>query len=352
MVELVRERVLGRKATHGFKKMLVSPGQLVEVRERTRDCGDASRDARAMLRGLNWRPERFSAVCRVDTGWADAAVEFPSPFAHLSNRRGTVSMNWHAARDPMGRLTHGPAVVVLDILQAGNLVSGYIARAFARRGIHGFVLDLPHSTKRGKRLRDCHTLFTGMRQCIADARRARDVIAALPYVDGRVGIQGTSFGGFVASITAALDNAFDVTCLALCGGDLYRIAMEGKVEAAKMRQALSVAGIRDDQAIREFVWQIEPMRLAHRLDPNRTFLWTARRDQVVPASCSQALASAANLPPDHLQQLSGCHYTCALATPWWTSRVVDAAEQLLHTEPSYAIAAEENERYTPQLASA
>ena len=282
-----------------------------------------------MLEDLHWSPAKFDAVCRPDAaGRADAIVEFPSPFAGCGIGSDIATMSWYAARDRSGSLTTGPAMVVLDIIHAGNLVAGYVARQFAKNGIHGFVVDLPHSrSRRGDREKDCATLFRGTRQAIADARRARDVVAALPHVDGRIGIQGTSFGGFVATMASALDGAFDLSCLALCGGDMEKIINDGRGEASKLRQKLHVAGLRDPAAIHDLLWQIEPMRLAHRLDPQRTWLWSARRDQVVPATCSRALASAIGLSARHHQQLSGCHYTCALAAPWWVSLVTDTVKQ-------------------------
>lgn len=276
-----------------------------------------------MLADLSWQPSSFEAICHPRTSYGDAVIEFPSPFAPFGTGSPSATMSWHAARDRQGNRIQGPAVIVLDIIQAGNFVSGFIARALARHGIHGFVLDLPHSPKRGTHTKDCATLYHGMRQAVADARRARDVVASLPMVDGRVGIQGTSFGGFVASLAGALDNAFDINFLALCGGDMQRILTQGRGEASKIRQKFAAAGMCDSQSVADLLWQVEPLRLAHRLEPKRTWLWTARRDQVVPADCSRALADAAALPSDHRLQLSGCHYTCALAAPWWVGHLVN-----------------------------
>ena len=306
---------------------MVHPGQRFEVSDSARDVDDGSADTRALLEQFGWTPQQFEAICHAGGRRAEAVIEFPSPCADNPRCSSNASMTWYAARDEQGELCRGPAMVLLDILHAGNLISGYIGRAMARKGIHGFVLDLPHSRKRSPGGRDCMTLFHGMRQAVADARRARDVVAAMPNVDGRVGIQGTSFGGFVASVAAGLDRAFDVTCLALCGGNLHRILTEGKVESAKIRRKLADAGMGDPQRMQDFLWQVEPMRVAHRLNADRTWMWVARRDQVVPLSSSRELADAAGLGADHFQTIGGCHYTCCLGAPLWTKHIIHTIQQ-------------------------
>ncbi len=336
MLGIFTELLFGSRKTGGGILPFVSPGERVTVSENARDCTDASPEAQSMLEDYNWTPKQFEAICHLGTKHGDARIEFPSPFADRPKCSANATMTWHVARNRAGQRVRGPAMIVLDVLQAGNFISGYIGRSLAHQGIHAFVMDLPHLRKRSVGGRDCETLLHATRQAIVDARRARDVAAAMPGVDGRIGIQGTSFGGFVASIAAGLDNAFDVTCLALCGGNIYDILTEGRVESAKLKRRLNEGGITDMNQMKKFLWQIEPMRVAHRLNPRRTFLWVARRDQVVPLVRSKDLAHAIGLLPDHMQTLSGCHYTCALASPWWTQRLIGSVKQVWNRETSDA----------------
>ena len=60
---------------------------------------------------------------------------------------------------------------------------------------------------------------------------------------------------------------------------------------------------------------IDPIRVAHRLDPERTWLYTAMFDQVVPAENGAALGKAAGLDQNHHSWLPGGHYTAALFIP-------------------------------------
>lgn len=310
----------------------LSPRALVQRESRfiacdsPHDCADPSHDARQVLEDLNWRPMQFEVVCRPGMGKCDAEVCFGSPLPSGDHRRDQIVLDWYAARNSQDEPVSGPAVIVLDILNANQLIAGMIARAFARRGIHGLVLPLPHSPRRGGR-DDWSQFVSGVRQGIADARRARDAVLRLPNIDGRVGIQGTSFGGFIASAAAALDGAFDVVLLALCGGDMDRLFREGKLDAAAIRRNLQNAGLRDEHHFRETLRRTDPLRIAHRLDPSRTWLYSARYDQVVPPACSKALAAAIGLPRGHFKQLVGCHYTCAINAPWAVRDMVNTAKR-------------------------
>ena len=137
------------------------------------------------------------------------------------------------------------------------------------------------------------------------------MIAALPLMNGSVSIQGTSLGGFIATLAGSIDRAFDQVFLALAGGDTYGVLTTGNADAARVHRSLLDSGF-SDQALRETLWDIEPLRVAHRLDPERTWLFSARFDKVVSRLYSRKLARAIGLDGRHHRQLFGGHYTCAL----------------------------------------
>jgi hypothetical protein len=292
-----------------------------------------STDAAAMLRDLLWdsRAGRaFDVTCRAtDEGSpADAAVAFPSPKPVGHAASDTVHLDWHAARDGRpGDLRPGaPAMLVLDILQGNNLVANFVARSFARHGVHGFVMHMPFTGPRRApgEAYDWNWFLPSLRQAIADARRARDVIAALPRVDAaRVGVQGTSLGGFVATVAAAIDDAFAPAVIALAGGDVYRILSEGRADAARVRGRLRGVGF-TDRKLKDELWRSEPLRVAHRLNRRKTGLLTARHDQVVPPRFSKQLADTVCLARPHHRTFAGCHYTCLVSAPWILGAMLQA----------------------------
>ena len=291
-------------------------------------------DESEVLRQINWQRQTFDATfdCWPDGG--DVAFRFPSPLPLGHRAWDTVVVDWHIARGRLGNFKAGPAVLVLDILQGGNLVSGYVAKTLARHGIHGFVLHMPQNGRRrdGDRPYDWSLFLPSLRQAAADARRCRDVIAGLPLVNGAIGIQGTSLGGFVATLAGAIDNTFDRVFLALTGGDTYGVLTTGKADAARVRRHLLEAGF-DDRTLRDVLWQMEPLRVAHRLDPRRTWLFSARFDRVVAGGYSRKLARAIGLDARHHRQLFGGHYTCALDGWRFLSTLVHLARR-----PALAIA--------------
>jgi len=137
------------------------------------------------------------------------------------------------------------------------------------------------------------------------------VIAALPLIEGAISIQGTSLGGFIATLAGSIDRAFDHVFLALSGGDTYGVLSTGKADAARVREHLLKSGY-NEQTLRDSLWDIEPLRVAHRLDPRRTWLYSACFDKVVSRGSSRKLARAIGLDSQHHRQLFGGHYTCVL----------------------------------------
>src|SRR5690606_29630786 len=109
-------------------------------------------------------------------------------------------------------------------------------------------------------------------QGIADVRRARDAVVALPFVaNDRVTLQGTSLGGFVSSTVAGLDQGYHRVFLLLSGGDIHEVIEKGQRDAQAVRNALREAGLTDEDILKA-ARRIEPNRLAHRLSPDRTWL--------------------------------------------------------------------------------
>ncbi len=303
-----------------------APVALAEIIGKTFDSADTinigveeSKDAQDCLNGLLWKPSRFATKCTApsDLHCGDALVRFPSSIDSGDQNNDLVAMEWYIARDDQQRPRHAKAVVVVHESGSGMTVGRMFARGFHQRGFHAFLIHLPHYGQRrtdGKKPDDA-MFFTAMRQAIADVRRAHDAVAALPMVDAeRIALQGTSLGGFVSATSAALDKAYQPVFIALAGGDLLGVIQNGKKDAAKVRDRLQQAGISGDK-LRSLVYQIEPTRLAHRLNPERTWLYSGTFDSVVPMKNAAALASAAKLDTTHHIKLLANHYTGIIFLP-------------------------------------
>ncbi|WP_372897015.1 dienelactone hydrolase family protein [Stieleria sp.] len=279
---------------------------------------EPAEDARACLSGLIWQATEFTTHCTTaDELRGDVTVRFPSPINTGHPANDSVAMEWYVARDEQQRPKRAKAVVVVHESGSKMPVGRMFAHGFHHCGFHAFLIHLPHYGKRrenGKKPDDV-VFFNAMRQGIADVRRARDAVACLPYVDdSSISLQGTSLGGFVSATAASIDDGYDHIFITLAGGNLLSVIENGTKDAAKVRQRLQEAGITGEQ-LRSLVNQIEPTRVAHRLPPDRTWLYSGTFDTVVPMSSANALATSAKLDPSHHIRLLANHYSGIIYLP-------------------------------------
>ena len=286
---------------------------------------DPRDDAQQCLEGLRWTPGEFRVeVAAAEGSTCDRTLFFPSPLPAGNAKHDRAAIEWYAAKDDAGRLLSAPAVVVVHESGRGMPVGRIIARGLRDHGLHAFMVQLPGYGHRRTELADkTERILDWLRQGIADVRRARDVAAAVPGVNTtRIGVQGTSLGGFVTSTVAGLDPGFDRVFILLAGGQLDQVVIKGKKDAAQIRERLEALGVREEQ-IADLARPIEPLRLAHRIRPERTWLYNGMFDDVVPRSCSYALVNAAKLPKEHHVELPANHYTGIIFLPMVLQQIRD-----------------------------
>ncbi len=276
-------------------------------------------DVGTALAGLRWTPTEFAAT------WEPAvepdepvAIRFPSPIDTGDPINDRVALMWYRAVRPAEEPDQPrPAIVVVHESGSAMPVGKLFARAFAAHGAESFLIQLPsYGLRRREGTRPTGEGFlVAMRQAIADVRRARDVVAAFPQtrVD-KISLQGTSLGGFVAATVAGVDRGFDSVFIMLAGGDLVSLVLKGEKEAAELRERLARAGYTGEK-LTELLEVIEPTRLASRIDPATTWLYSAEQDRVVPLANALALKAAGNIPDDHHIRLWGDHTSTAVFLP-------------------------------------
>ncbi len=290
----------------------------------TLDIGiDAKEDANDCLSGLSWPPAAFEVEVHGEMqvqenmqrpGWL--ALQFPSPRPIGNPRVDRVHVEWHAAREAdSGQVLRRPGMIIVHESGSGMHVGRLIASELGRRGIHGFMVQLPGYGERKDANWNADDLLKVFNQGVADVRRARDAIAVLPQVDpGHIGLQGTSLGGFVATLAGGLDCKFDSVYLLLCGGDLHGVLTQGGQDARKARQRLLASGVRAED-LQAALWPVEPLRLAHRLRPESTWLYCGIFDDVVPPQFSNRLAESIPLQPNHYVKMLASHYSGIIFLP-------------------------------------
>jgi dienelactone hydrolase len=284
----------------------------------TLDCGmEANADAKECLANLAWSPAEFAVHLEpAKPGCGDWLVRFPSARPIGNSTNDLVSMEWFAARDAAGAICKAPAIVVVHESGRSMTVGRLIARGLGAEGLHAFLLHLPgYGARRVAERPPIERLLPALQQAISDVRRARDAVAALPVVDPTiVGLQGTSLGGFVTATVAGLDHGYNRVFILLAGGNLHDVVLNGSKDAANTRRKLADAGVTEKQII-DLARQIEPLRLAHRINPIETWLYSGKFDDVVPPRCSHALAKAAGLPEGHHIEFPANHYSGIIYLP-------------------------------------
>ena len=280
-----------------------------------------------LIEKTGYAPAEFSLRLAEGDSTTPMLVRFasPRPGADDGEAANTVVLEWFAAEGEAAAVSRAPAVLVLHTIDPRLFIARGMARALARRGIHAFVMHGPgYGLRRYERYRSYGDgFFERSAQTVADARRARDAIASLPGIDAaRISIQGTSLGGFWATAAASLDGIFDHTFIYLAGADLHGVLTRGVREAAWLRESIQRSGV-DDARLRELCGTFEPLQLCARLDPARTWLFSAQLDQVVPADSAKALAAAVKLNAEHHIWLPGDHYTAIVQLPWVAGRIAD-----------------------------
>jgi hypothetical protein len=305
----------------------------------TLNCGaESGKDATECLDGLCWKCEPFTVTCQpAKPGQGNWLLRFPSPRPVGDAINDLVAMEWAMATDKDGQPVRGPAMVIVHESGRGMVAARVFANGLRAYGIHTFLVHLPGYGARTPAVRpDIKAMLPALKQAIADVRRAHDAVEVLPFIDTtRTGLLGISLGGFVTATVSGLDRCYDKVFILLAGGNLPDVIMNGTKDAAKIRKQLEAEGITETQ-IRESARPIEPMRLAGRVDPARTWLFSGTHDEVVPPSCSLAFAKAAGLDAEHHVQLPVGHYSAVIMLPVILQK---SADLLLGTAKSAASSA-------------
>lgn len=296
------------------------PGEVRSVEDTLNLDADSVEDAQECLSGLRWNPSEFKVRCQaVSDGNGDLLVRFPSPVSSGDEVNDDVSAELYLAKNQEKRPVRSRCVIVVHESGRGMTVGRIFARGFAAQGLHALLVHLPgYGARRSDKSGKPDMILRAMKQAVADVRRARDAALAFPFVDPSVvGIQGTSLGGFITSTAAGLDGkrpAFNRVFILLAGGNLHDVVLQGAKDAAKVRERLASIGITGDQ-VRDLARPVEPLRVAHRLNPETTWLYSGKYDDVVPPACSVALADAVKLPRGHHIELPADHYSGAVFLP-------------------------------------
>jgi cephalosporin-C deacetylase-like acetyl esterase len=190
----------------------------------------------------------------------------------------------------------------LDITAGNQSLSRTIGTILAQNNIAALFVQMAYYGPRrppGSRLRllsiDFQQTFAAVRQSVLDIRQASAWLDAQPEIDhARIGILGTSLGSLVGTVAAEMEPRFSKVVILLGGGDLVD-AYYDHPRAWFIRQIYEACGGTKDK-VRQLIAPVDPVTCADRLKGRPVLMIAARRDQIIPASATLALWSAAGQP--------------------------------------------------------
>lgn len=224
-------------------------------------------------------------------------ASFPSPLTTEVPENNTVYCEYYVSNSTGKR----PAVIVLDILEGSLTVSRIVAHALASGGVDAAIMTLPHFGLRRSQDPDRYDnafenldlWVNSVRQAVMDVRRTAAFLAAREDTDAaRIGLCGTSLGGFISALAAGVDGQFPRVGLVLAGGDLATVFTTDAREVRSVRREMETKGITVDE-LKKLIESIEPLTFADRLKGTKLLMINGQIDPIVPPGCAEKLAQSA-----------------------------------------------------------
>jgi hypothetical protein len=264
----------------------------------------------------------YTRVVRERTaGYDRYDVAFPSPVTSAYPPNNTVPGELYLPVG-LGADAGAPAVVCLHILNGNYELERLICRTLAQRGVVALFFKLPYYDERGGEAGRRHmaesvdAFIEGFEQGFADARRALDLLQALPGVNpGRLGITGISLGAIEAAIVSGRDDRVAKAYLTLGGGGLVDIVRQAR-ETRRMRDIIARFPSTEQARAWAYLDRIDPVNAAPALRrlaaAGRLRLVCADQDQVISPAAGRRLAEAAGFT-EGVTWLKGYDHYSALA---------------------------------------
>ncbi len=224
-------------------------------------------------------------------------LRFPSAVESKHAENNTVHCEYFR---PKGKGPF-PGVIVLDILAGDQTVPRTQASFMAQNGIAALFVQMAYYGSRrppgGPRMLgpDIAHSTAAVRQTVLDLRRAAAWLESRAELDRkRLGIMGTSLGSFIGTLTAEMEPRLARVVILLGGGGLVDAFYEHP-KAATIRTVYEALG-GTKAKLREMIAPYDPITCAANLKDRRLLIIAAKRDDIVPPKCTEALWEATGKP--------------------------------------------------------
>ena len=258
-------------------------------------------------------------------------IRYPSPVAspHESNNTVPAELYMPAGVTPGGAF---PAVVCMHIIHDNFDLERLLCTRLAQGGVIALFFKQPYYGERGgavgKQMQatGANIFMGGLEQGLEDARRAVDILQALPEADARhIGITGVSMGAIQSASVCGREPRIGKAFLTLGGCDIRKVILTAH-ETRRMRAFIQGLPQEEQDRIWACVERLDPINARDALrklgEGNNLRMVCAAEDEVVPPECGRRLAEAAGFA-DRVTWLAGMgHYTAMAGFPQIMKEVV------------------------------
>lgn len=210
-----------------------------------------------------------------------------------------------------------PAVILMHGA-GGNKEVEYIrfaSEALTGQGIATISLDAQYRGERERPGRkgdlqpDSYLMRDAWIQTVIDLRRAVDYLESRPDIaKTKIGYLGFSMGGMLGSVLGGVEPRIAAFCLAVPGGDIVSLVKNiDRYPLLKERWPVKVTP-EVMRKVEEISSIIDPIYFVGRILPRPLLIIVANRDEVIPATSSNALIAAAHASEqDHVKRWEAGH---------------------------------------------
>lgn len=251
-------------------------------------------------------------------------VRYPSPVVSPHEANNTVPAELYL---PVGVTPDKafPAVVCLHIIHDNFDLERLLCTRMAQSGVIALFFKQPYYGERGGAVGKAmlatgsNIFMGGLEQGLEDARRAVDILGAMPEVDAQhIGITGISMGAIQSASVCGREPRIHKAFLTLGGCDIKKIILSAH-ETRRMKAFIEALPQPEQERIWACIDRLDPIQAKDALrklaEGGNLRMVCAEQDEVVPPECGRRLAAAAGFE-DRVTWLSGMgHYTAMASFP-------------------------------------
>ena len=214
---------------------------------------------------------------------------------------------------PKGFAAPSPAIILVHG-SGGNKDTSYIkmiSGALTAQGYATFSIDTQYHGDRARQGRsgeihmpDSDTMRDAWIQSVVDLRRAVDYLESRPDVDKtKIGYMGFSQGAMLGGVVAGVEARISAFCFAVPGAGLMEIVKHIEDYPLLLEHWPVKKTPETMQKIQSVAFVSDPLYFVGRIGSRNLLIISAKHDEIIPPTASQAFIDAAHAREDQVKTL-------------------------------------------------